>query len=205
MTASTDSPAGVAHVVASHRTQWDDMALRCDLVADAAAPPDELLTSVRGVVFRQGRVMVIHDSAGSAHVMPGGRREAGETETQTLEREIAEETGWSVAAAIRIGRLVYEHLSPRPPDYAYPFPRFIQSLFLVEAGRFRRADIRRGQWERGSSLSSLRRARSLLPADQLQLLTLALARRADLLSSASRDQAGRRVDRKLIGQGTSKR
>ena len=68
-----------------------------------------------------------------SHVMPGGRREAGESFEETAVREVAEETGWQVdPASLRLlGWMHYEYLTPRPDDWQFPHPDFIQ---LVYAG-----------------------------------------------------------------------
>ena len=59
-------------------------------------PPLEHISSVRCIVFRDDMVLVVREGE-EAHVVPGGRREPGETLMQTLERELLEETGWTVA------------------------------------------------------------------------------------------------------------
>ncbi|MGE5141036.1 MAG: NUDIX domain-containing protein, partial [Rudaea sp.] len=55
---------------------------------------------------------------------------------ETLEREVLEETGWSLRDARLLGLLHYHHLEPRPPAYRYPYPDFIQLVFVAEASRF---------------------------------------------------------------------
>jgi 8-oxo-dGTP pyrophosphatase MutT (NUDIX family) len=53
--------------------------------------------SVKGVVVRAGRVLLLHNERGEWE-LPGGRLETGETPRQCVAREIAEETGWAVTA-----------------------------------------------------------------------------------------------------------
>jgi 8-oxo-dGTP pyrophosphatase MutT (NUDIX family) len=53
--------------------------------------------SVKGVVARDGRVLLLHNERGEWE-LPGGRLEIGETPQQCVVREIAEETGWTVTA-----------------------------------------------------------------------------------------------------------
>ena len=53
--------------------------------------------SVKGVVARDGRILLLHNERGEWE-LPGGRLEIGETPQQCVVREIAEETGWAVTA-----------------------------------------------------------------------------------------------------------
>jgi 8-oxo-dGTP pyrophosphatase MutT (NUDIX family) len=53
--------------------------------------------SVKGVVARGGRILLLHNERGEWE-LPGGRLEIGETPEQCVVREIAEETGWAVTA-----------------------------------------------------------------------------------------------------------
>jgi ADP-ribose pyrophosphatase YjhB (NUDIX family) len=55
--------------------------------------------SVKGVVVRDGRVLLLHNERGEWE-LPGGRLEIGETPEQCVVREIAEETGWAVTALV---------------------------------------------------------------------------------------------------------
>jgi 8-oxo-dGTP pyrophosphatase MutT (NUDIX family) len=53
--------------------------------------------SVKGVVARDGRILLLHNERGEWE-LPGGRLEIGETPEQCVTREITEETGWRVTA-----------------------------------------------------------------------------------------------------------
>lgn len=96
--------------------------------------PDELVISVRCLVQVGDLVVVCTNADGISHPWPGGRREPGETYEVTACREVHEETGWLVdPTSLRpLGWLHLEHLEPRPADWPYPHPDFLQ---LVYAGR----------------------------------------------------------------------
>jgi 8-oxo-dGTP pyrophosphatase MutT (NUDIX family) len=151
--------------------------LALSLYATSEATPDALTTSVRGVLFRRRCVMVLRDPGGD-HVMPGGRREPGETLMQTLVREIAEETGWRFSSARAFAALHFRHLTPKPDGYPYPYPDFFQPLFVLEAGDYDRRRIVRDDWETRSRMTPIARAAAVILAEQKPILTLALAARA---------------------------
>lgn len=98
-------------------------------------PLEAYVSSGHCVVFRGETVLVVRQGA-SAHVLPGGRREPGETLAQTLERELLEETGWTVGPARLIGVVHLRHLNPRPgsipPDSPH-FPDFLWPIYTAEA------------------------------------------------------------------------
>jgi 8-oxo-dGTP pyrophosphatase MutT (NUDIX family) len=147
------------------------------LYATLEAPPDVLVSSVRAVVFRKGAVVVIRDHDGSSHIMPGGRREAGESQEDALAREIGEETGWRFGAAGPFGFLHFRHLTPKPEGYAYPYPDFFQTLYVVEATDHERRRIVRDNWETHSRMTPIARASQMITDDQKPILRLAGAAR----------------------------
>lgn len=69
------------------------------LILDANDYSDEMdevvRTAVRGIIFVGDKIMLIEDSSGGVK-LPGGGQEDGESDTDTLIREIREETGCSV-------------------------------------------------------------------------------------------------------------
>jgi 8-oxo-dGTP pyrophosphatase MutT (NUDIX family) len=160
-------------------TIWGGGAHRLEqrLYPTPEAPPDALVSSVRAVVFRKSAVCVIRDPDGSGHVMPGGRREAGESQGDTLIREIGEETGWRFETPRRFGFLHFRHLTPKPDGYAYPYPDFFQTLHVVEASDHDRRRIVRDQWETHSRMTPIGRALAMVRAEQAVILRLAVAAR----------------------------
>lgn len=100
-------------------------------------PPDEYITSVRAIVLRQlpsaqCAVLVVQDPH-SYHIIPGGRREQGETLAQTARREVVEETGWQVTIGQLLGFLHFQHLTPLPPEIQGAKPTFVQLIYLATA------------------------------------------------------------------------
>lgn len=125
-------PAAVERVV------WAAGRIRLDLATYLGPdlPPLEYVSSVRALVLRGDEVLVVRDPDG-AHVLPGGRREPGETLTQTVHREVAEETGWRVELGREpLGFAHFRHRTPRPPDHRYPYPDFAHAVYAARAADF---------------------------------------------------------------------
>ncbi|HZC17548.1 MAG TPA: NUDIX domain-containing protein [Caulobacteraceae bacterium] len=161
------------------QTVWGSVhRLERRLYATLEEPPNALVVSVRAMVFRQRAVCVIRDPDGSGHVMPGGRREAGESQADTLIREIAEETGWRFKNPRRFGFLHFHHLTPKPDGHAYPYPHFFQTLHVVEASDYDRRRVVRDEWETHSRMTPIGRALATIRDEQAVLLRLAVAARA---------------------------
>jgi 8-oxo-dGTP pyrophosphatase MutT (NUDIX family) len=144
--------------------------------------PARLLVSVRCVIFRGSRVVVVSAQTPNngimSHVMPGGRMEEGETEMQTLRREAAEETGWRVARPRPLAVLHYHHLTPKPKGHKYAYPDFVQSIYLVEGTRHDRRLLKReGEIETASRLMSPAAASKIVTDESKILLREALAMR----------------------------
>lgn len=99
-------------------------------------PPLEFVTSVRAVVLQGNSVLVVRDAADSFHVTPGGRRENGESLEATLRREVLEETGWTLAGTSVLGFMRFHHLAPKPADYIYPHPDFVQLVYVAQSSEF---------------------------------------------------------------------
>ena len=58
----------------------------------------EVRPSVRGIILREGKVLMVHSLKYDYYKFPGGGREEGETPIDTVVREVAEEAGLTVIA-----------------------------------------------------------------------------------------------------------
>lgn len=92
--------------------------------------PDRLITSGRCLILA-GESVLVMTNPGGTHILPGGRREPGETPIQAVTREVLEETGLHIVAPQQIAVLVYRHLTPRPALYAYPYPCFVNTVYVA--------------------------------------------------------------------------
>ncbi len=125
--------AGRSALCVERAEMWNvQIKLRSSTFVDEAQPPDDLVTSVKAIVFSGTNVLVARNPSG-VHIFPGGRREAGEALDQALLREIFEETGLHVDIGKRLGFLVYHHLTPLPEGYSYPYPEFVNVVYVARA------------------------------------------------------------------------
>lgn len=134
----TGSPAEFlsAHVVrAEEDACWGELRLHVTTYLSRDLPPAELITSARAVVLRADGVLVVRDPVG-VHILPGGRRKAGETLEQAVRREVLEETGWAIDPPRLLGVKHFRHVSPKPARYLYPYPDFFQVVYAAQAHRF---------------------------------------------------------------------
>ena len=118
-------------------TRWadDKLPLRLRHYVSDEHPPEQLVTSVRCLVVKDGSVLVLRNREGY-HVLPGGRCEEGESLEQSLHREVAEETGWTIEAVSRLGFIHLEHLGPKPTGYRFPHPHFFQIVYTARASEY---------------------------------------------------------------------
>jgi 8-oxo-dGTP diphosphatase len=114
---------------------WDDLRLRVTSYLTAETPPLHFVTSVRAIVLNGPAVILVHAPDGT-HILPGGRREEGEALTDTLMREVLEETGWTIDRLQMLGVKHYHHLTPMPLEYRYPYPDFLQIVYRAHAQQF---------------------------------------------------------------------
>lgn len=166
---------GVSRPVVRETVSWQEGQLRLglDTFITSCPPPDRLVTSARCIVVREGKVLTVTDRDGIVHIMPGGRRESGESLVETAHREILEETGLHVVGLRQIGVMLYEHLTPCPKEYPYPFPHFMQVVFVTT----RAVDgnkICDDEWAASAEFMDVMAVRGSLPGGQQWLLDAAV-------------------------------
>lgn len=136
MTSGLDAFLSRRTYVLEERTVWGTREhptpLRARVYLGEEPPPLDTVTSVRGVVLKGGEVLVMRN-LDEIHVLPGGQREAGETLSETLEREVLEEAGWRVDVGEMLGFIHFRHLGPKPPGFPYLYPDFAQVIRRAEA------------------------------------------------------------------------
>ena len=126
------------------------------------APPPDLVTSVRGIVFDKDRVLVMRNIDGT-HILPGGRVEKGETFEETLRRELLEGTGLEIKVMDQIGLVHLRHTTPKPKDYPFIYPDFLWPIFVASV----LADKPDAKVDDGYEISS-----QLLPLQEVRALAL---------------------------------
>ena len=106
------------------------MPLRLTTYLTEVPSPLAFVSSARCLLLRDGEVLVLRSSGGTHHLLPGGRREAGDSIAETVRRELLEETGHAPHDMRQLGLIHFHHLAPGPEAYPYPYPDF---LWLVHA------------------------------------------------------------------------
>jgi len=126
------------------------------------------------VVLVDGSV-VICETPRDVHLLPGGRREPGESYEETCRREVYEETGLSLCEMIALGFLRFSHLAPASDA------DFLQVVFGAKTS-WRAIEAAAGWsdvegWESNSRAVSIDEARARCPdLTQIAFLDAALAR-----------------------------
>jgi 8-oxo-dGTP pyrophosphatase MutT (NUDIX family) len=162
---------------------WDDLRLRVTSYLTTDFPPLVFVTSVRAIVLNGSSVILVRAPDGT-HILPGGRREEGEALTDTLRREVLEETGWTIDQLQLLGVKHYHHLTPMPLDYRYPYPDFLQIIYRARAQQYlpeaREIDGYELETKFIRTAEALRLP--LMPSDHMWLRTV-LAENADQLGA----------------------
>jgi ADP-ribose pyrophosphatase YjhB (NUDIX family) len=170
-----------------HEVQRPQGRLRVRGYAAVIPVPEVMISAVRAVVFRGSRVVVVSESDGTHHVMPGGRREVGESLEETVRRELLEECGWRVGELQPFAFLHFQHAGPAPPPGWCDFANII---YLTEGDRYDRRSLDPTQGEVRSRLMSSRAAFGAVTDRHRSILAAALSARR--LASAERQKPGGR-------------
>jgi 8-oxo-dGTP pyrophosphatase MutT (NUDIX family) len=119
---------------ATETVTWPGSVLDVAAYLTPVAPPPELVTSVRCIVEVDDRVVVC-ETPNDTHVVPGGRREPGETFEATARREVHEETGWLINESdLRlIGFLYFRPTEALLDDNPHLPPGFLQVVYTAPA------------------------------------------------------------------------
>lgn len=125
-------------------------------------PPVDFVTSVRALLVTSGGVALLHNPDGF-HILPGGRREDGESLLETLRREVREETRCVIEDPVLLGFVHIRILSPKPQDYPYPYPDLLQVVYV---GRGMRESVE------GSDPDGWEQAVEFVAPDELKERTL---------------------------------
>lgn len=75
--------------------------------------PVKRRVAVRGLVHREGKLLMVHSQVGGDWKFPGGGIEPWETPEEALIREIREETGYEVRGRPRVAGKVVERVAGR--------------------------------------------------------------------------------------------
>ncbi len=111
---------------------WGDIELRIRAYQTDVFPPAQFVTSVRCLLRQDEHIFVMHNHDGTVHIMPGGRVEGNESYLETLNREILEETSWTIQTPTYLGFLHFQHQTPKPANYPYPYPDFLQLMYVAQ-------------------------------------------------------------------------
>ena len=153
------------------RVEWGNMPLQITYYLGNEPPPVEYVSSVRAIVFRNRSVLVVKQANGHLYILPGGRVEKGESLKETLQREMLEETGWTVSDKKLLGFMHLHHLGVKPENYKYPYPDFLWPIYLAEAGEFSADAKIPDEWVSESEFRPVEEVKKL-PLDKSELLLL---------------------------------
>lgn len=160
---------------------WDGrLPLRMMTYICDVSPPEELVTSIRTIVMSDPgarlSILVMRNPSG-IHIWPGGRRQPEETHEQTLHREVREECGLAIDVVFRLGFVVCHHMGPRPERYRYPYPDFVNEVYL---------SLITGVLQAGRDVDDYELEATLVPVDQLPMAEISLNQQVLLAAALSR-------------------
>ena len=145
---------------AEQTVTWPTANLRLACFLTDKTTPRRFVTSARAVVSNGDSVLVVQDPNGR-HIMPGGRLQPHETPEDALQREVLEETGWSLERFRPIGILHFTHIDPVPDSVSCQYPEFLQIVYAASADSYHPESKELDGYELGSEFLSAADARSL--------------------------------------------
>lgn len=80
---------------------------------------------VRGVVFREGKILLVRETIDNCWSLPGGWADVGLTPREVVEKEVQEEAGLEVKAE-RILAIMDKKCHPHPPS-----PYYVYKIFFL--------------------------------------------------------------------------
>lgn len=163
--------SGLSPRLIESRGWGEGLAFRASCYVHDVLPPEEFVTSARAIVLTDSGIALVHNPDGF-HILPGGRREPGESLLETLSREVREETGCEIGNPCLVGFIHFRHLTPRPEDYQYPYPDFLQVVYAARARRTDTESIDPDGWEVKVELMAPAEARRLKLSDAFMKQTL---------------------------------
>ena len=139
-------------------------------------PPDAFVLSGRALIIDDTRVLVMRNPDGD-HLLPGGRREGGESTLDALHREVLEESGWSIEGPSPLAVLHLHHETPEPSGVGrIIYPDFLWRVFTARPGRFDPSARQADEYELGGRFEEIRVVRER-PLDPYLLALLDAATR----------------------------
>ena len=96
-----------------------------DLFADAKGYQTPKV-DIRGVVFRNGQILMVKEKNDNKWALPGGFCDVGLSPSENVVKEIKEESGF-IVKPIRLLALLDKNKHPHPPDLQHYYKIFIQS------------------------------------------------------------------------------
>jgi 8-oxo-dGTP pyrophosphatase MutT (NUDIX family) len=118
-------------------------------------PPDAFVLAGRAIVIDGPRVLVVRNPDGE-HILPGGRREPGETAIDAARREVVEETGWSIASPTAFSVLHVHYDTPEPRNVGRViYPDFLWHVFIARPRSFDEPARQPDEYELGAKFHDI--------------------------------------------------